>query len=58
MAIPIKEVPILYGEIAEEFVRKADAKAAKPRHVSSDRQRKIVREMERQLREFIPSWKK
>lgn len=58
MAIPIKAVPILSGELADEFVRKAEENEAKPRRIVSDKQRSIVREMERQLREFIPSWKK
>jgi hypothetical protein len=58
MATPIKSVPILSGEIADEFVRRAEENERKPRRTSTHEQRSIVREMERQLREFIPSWKK
>jgi hypothetical protein len=58
MANPIKAVPILSGELADEFVRRAEENAQKPRRVSTEGQRAIVREMEKQLREFIPSWKK
>lgn len=58
MATPIKAVPILTGEIADDFVRQAEENELNPRRVSSRKQRDIVREMERQLREFIPSWKK
>ncbi len=58
MATPIKAVPILSGDLADEFVRKAEENERKPRRTSSDTQRAIVREMEKQLREFIPSWKK
>lgn len=58
MATPIKAVPILTGKIADEFVRQAEEKELNPRRVSSPKQRAVVREMERQLREFIPSWKR
>ena len=50
MATPIKQVPILSGEIAEEFERLADERLKMPR--------RIVREMERQLREAVPTWRK
>lgn len=58
MATPIKEVPILTGEIADEFVRQAEENERNPRRVSSSKQRAVVRELERQLREFVPSWKR
>ena len=58
MATPIKAVPILSGEIAEDFIRKAEVQEHKPRRTSTAEQRAVVREMERQLREYIPSWKR
>jgi len=58
MATPIKPVPILTGSLADEFVRQAEENESKPRRITSPAQRSVVREMERQLREFIPSWKR
>jgi hypothetical protein len=58
MATPIKAVPILSGKLADEFVRRAEERERSPRRVSSQEQRAVVREMERQLREFVPSWRK
>ena len=58
MAIPIKAVPILSGKIADDFVRNAEERENKPRRTTSSEQREIVHEMERQLREFIPSWRR
>lgn len=58
MATPIKAVPILSGELAEEFVRRAEENELKPRRNSTPEQRAVVREMERQLREFVPSWRR
>ena len=46
------------GELAEEFIRQAEENQHAPRRTSSSRQRATVREMERQLREYIPSWKR
>ena len=58
MATPIKAVPILTGEIADEFIRQAEENELNPRRVSTPKQRAVVREMERQLREFVPSWRR
>jgi hypothetical protein len=58
MATPIKSVPILSGEIADEFVRLAEEKERKSKREISPESSSIVREMERQLREFVPTWKK
>lgn len=58
MAIPIKQVPILSGEIADEFERQADARLAMPRRTVSAEERRAAREMHRQLREAVPSWHK
>lgn len=57
MATPIKAVPILSGPLADEFVRQAEENESRPRRETSPEQRSVVREMERQLREFVPSWK-
>lgn len=58
MATPIKAVPILTGDIAYEFIRQAENNELGPRRKSTSKQRAIVREMERQLKEFVPSWRK
>lgn len=58
MATPIKAVPILTGETADEFIRLPEENELHPRRTSSARQREVVKEMERQLREFVPSWKR
>lgn len=58
MATPIKAVPILSGSIAEDFVRQAEENERKPRRASSSEQRALVIEMERQLRECVPSWRR
>lgn len=58
MAIPIKAVPILTGDAAEDFIRNAEANESKPRRSTSPEMRAVVREMERQLREFVPTWKR
>lgn len=58
MATPIKQVPILSGEIAEEFERLADERLKMPRRESTPEARRIVREMGRQLREAVPTWRK
>lgn len=58
MATPIKAVPILTGELADEFVRLAEENEVKPRRASSPSRRAMVLEIERQLREFVPSWKR
>lgn len=58
MAIPIKQVPILSGEIAEEFERQADARAKNPSPALSPEEEAQVAKVMRRLREFVPSWKK
>jgi hypothetical protein len=58
MANPIKAVPILSGKLADDFERLAEENSRKPRRTSTEEQRAIVREMEKQLRKFVPSWRK
>lgn len=58
MATPIKSVPILSGEIADEFVRRAEDNERKPRHVLSEEQENRIAEVMRRSREFVPSWMK
>lgn len=58
MAIPIKAVPILSGEIAEEFVRNAEERERKPSSsLSCDQEERIANVM-RQMREFKFPWQK
>lgn len=59
MAIPIKQVPILTGEIAEAFVREAEEKERHP-HASrlSPEDEAAVRRVIRRMEDFVPSWRK
>lgn len=56
MAIPIKAVPILSGEIAEEFVRQAENREKNPSPTLSSAQEERVAKVMRQLREFKFPW--
>lgn len=58
MATPIKQVPILSGEIAEEFERLADERAKNPSPALTPEEEAQVAKVMRQLREFVPSWRK
>lgn len=56
MAIPIKAVPILSGEVADEFVRRAEENERKPRkRLSAEREKKIA-EIMRRSREYVFPW--
>ncbi len=57
MATPIKPVPILSGEIADEFVRIADEQLNRPRKQLSVEQEMNVREIVGQLNSYKPSWR-
>ncbi len=58
MAIPIKAVPILSGEIADDFVRKAEEHEKNPAPgLSQEREERIAKVM-RQMREFKFPWEK
>lgn len=56
MAIPIKAVPILTGEIAEDFIRKADEREHNPRRIVSEDKEKRIADIMLRSREFVPSW--
>lgn len=56
MATPIKAVPILSGNIADKFVRRAEENERKPRRTLSEEQEKRIVEIMRCSREFVPSW--
>lgn len=56
MATPIKAVPILSGEIADDFVRQADKRASSPSPALSPEQENRVSNIMRQLREFKFPW--
>ena len=58
MATPIKEVPILTGVLADDFVRQAEENERKPRRVLSEEREKRIAEIMRRSREFVPSWLK
>lgn len=58
MATPIKTVPILTGNLADDFVRHAEENERKPRRVLSEEDEKRIAEIMRRSREFIPSWLK
>ena len=58
MAIPIKAVPILSGEIADEFVQKAEEHAQNPAPgLSPEREERIAKVM-KQMREFKFPWER
>lgn len=58
MAIPIKQVPILSGDVASEFVRLADERERGPRHPLTAEQEAQVQNIVNQLREFKFPWQK
>ncbi|MCM1141998.1 MAG: hypothetical protein NC453_25800 [Muribaculum sp.] len=58
MAIPIKQVPILSGQIAEDFIREAEENEKLPRHLLSEESKARVRKMLRQIDEYVPSWRR
>lgn len=46
MAIPIKQVPILSGKLADEFIRQAEENESKPRNpLSKEAEERIARVM-------------
>lgn len=56
MATPIKSVPILSGEAADEFVRLAEENERKTRRILSKEQEQRIAEVMRRSHEFVPSW--
>ena len=58
MAIPIKAVPILSGEIADDFVRKAEEREKNPAPGLSQEQEDRIAKVTRQMREFKFPWEK
>lgn len=56
MATPIKAVPILTGDLANDFVRQAEENEQKPRRELSEEQEKKIAEIMRRSRDFVPSW--
>lgn len=58
MAIPIKQVPILSGQIAEDFIREAEENEKLPRHRLSSEDEATIRRVMRRMEEFVPSWKR
>lgn len=58
MAIPIKAVPILSGEIADDFVRQAEEREKNPApRLTQEREERIAKVM-KQMREFKFPWEK
>lgn len=58
MATPIKQVPILTGKQAEEFVREAEENEKRPRFKLSQEREERVRKVMKQLQEFRFPWDK
>lgn len=58
MAIPIKAVPILSGEIADDFVRRAKEREKNPSQGLSQEQEERVAKVMKQMREFRFPWEK
>lgn len=59
MATPIKQVPILTGEIAEEFIRRAEERERRyhARRLNPEDEA-MVRRVIRRMEDFVPSWRK
>lgn len=58
MAIPIKQVPILSGQIAEDFINEAEENERLPRYRLSSEDEATIRRVMREMEEFVPSWKR
>ena len=58
MAVPIKAVPILSGEIAAEFIEKAEQREENPAPALSQEQEERIANVMKQLREFKFPWVK
>lgn len=58
MATPIKQVPILSGKIAEEFIREAEENEKLPRHQLSSEDEATIRRVLRRMEAFVPSWRR
>lgn len=58
MATPIKQVPILTGKLATDFVREAEDNEKLPRHQISSEDEAWVQKIAKQLQEFKFPWDK
>lgn len=58
MAIPIKAVPILSGEIADDFVREAEKREKHPTPGLTQEQEDRITKVMMQMREFRFPWEK
>lgn len=58
MATPIKQVPILTGELAADFVREAEENEKLPRHQISSEDEAWVKKIAKQLHELKFPWDK
>lgn len=58
MAIPIKAVPILSGEIADDFIRKAEEREQHPSPPLSVEEEERIANIMQQMREFKFPWEK
>lgn len=58
MATPIKAVPILTGNLADDFVRRAEENERKPRRVLSQEKERKIAEIMRRSKDSVPSWLK
>ena len=56
MATPIKQVPILSGELAASFVHEAEINEKRPRHQISPEDEAWVKRIAMQLHEFKFPW--
>lgn len=58
MAIPIKAVPILSGDLAEDFVRQAQEREKHPAPALSAEQEEHIAKVVRQMQEFRFPWER
>lgn len=58
MALPIKDVPVLTGDIAADFIRKAEERSkGKRKNPDPDKLRGVMSMVERS-QSFVPSWRR
>lgn len=58
MAIPIKSIPILTGEISDDFIRRAEEREKNPAPALSQEQEERIAKVMKQMREFKFPWEK
>ena len=58
MAIPIKDVPVLTGELAENFILQAEKRTKGPRWIPDQDLIERVKDIVANSKNFVPSWRR